>query len=310
MKKQICYLAIIVIFIPIFSFAQTWEQVKDRVKENTYQIESISEKVSDIKDNYHLLYEGSKNQNDQLSNQISFAGYLLGIFSLLLTGLGIYLAWHVNSQFEKIKEMKAIVEETKKAIEGNSTNLYKKLKKEETISYLMRLDEVPEDISNIISILLSRDMVDIDYLYIKKPYLKFKKIIPLSLNGLGEYQLLLIQHFLYQSLGDTDLKNDIMNNLNNGNLNHMFAGDIKNLFDQSLKYLTESSLVSVDNKDFVKNLFYKYFESKFSQNSDLRSDIISILEKYGMKTEYVYSILKEKKTENIKYAEWLELYFI
>ena len=239
-KNQIIIILVVlgIFFTSKLSYAQTWVQMQDQVKENTQQIENIEDKIIDLKDDYRLLYGGAKNQNDQLGNQISFASYLLGGFSFIFTVLGIFLAWYINRQYEKIKEIKDAVESTKKYINEHNKELYEKIKRDETVELLNRLKEVPEDISNICHLLLSRDLLEEDYPCLKESYLKIKEDV---FNGqaIDDYIILLTQHFPYQSLKDADLKTKIISYINLPLINNMFDRDIKNLFKQILKYLKE-----------------------------------------------------------------------
>ncbi len=291
------------------SYAQTWTQVQDQIKENTQHIEIIDEKISDIKNNYRLLYDGAKNQNDQLGNQISFANYLLGAFSFIFIIMGFFLAVYINQQYEKVKKLKDIVEATKKEIDDNSTDLYEKLKREETLSLLIRLREVPEDITNICFLLLSRDLIRTDYLYLKPPYLKIKAGLPLNEEAKDDYLILLMQHFPYESLRDLDLKDDIIESINPQNLYNMFLRDIKNFFDQVLKYLKEFGMDDEKNKKIIKNLFYNYSKSKFQANAELQKYIKELLSKYDMKTTSTSSILKEQYSEDTIYTTWVDSLF-
>lgn len=309
------YIVILAIFISLFfvdklSYAQNWAQTQDQIKKNTQRIEIIDEKISDLKDNYRLLYDGAKNQNDQLSNQISFAGCLLGVFSFIFTILGIFLAFYINLQFEKVKKMKDIVETTKAAIDGHSTDLYKKLKREETLSLLIRLEEVPEDIINIADLLLSRELIESDFLYLKTSYLNIKMSDSVDrVNAEDLYLILLMQHFPYESLKDLEIEGEFIKNIDIKHLDNMFSRDVRKFFDQVLKYLKEFGVDNEKNKTTIKNLFYNYSKSKFRENIELQNHIKETLSKYGMKTPAIASILKEQNPKDNIYIAWVDLIF-
>jgi hypothetical protein len=290
------------------SNAQTWVQTLDQVKNNTQQITNIENKIIDLKDNYRLLYDGAKNQNDQLGDHISFAGYSLGIFSFILTILGIFLALYINRQYDKVKEMKDIVEITKKAIDGHSTDLYKKLKREETLSLLMRLEEVPEDITNICPLLLSRDLLTEDFSRIRVSYLKTKDD-SFDRSVTDQYIILLTQHFPYESLKDIDIKIDIVSYINNSLLQNMFSRDIKNLFVQVFKYLKESGISDEQNKIIIKKLLYHYSKSRFQPNMELHSFIKEVIIKSKLNLTDISDIAKEQAPTDQIYIDWLNLIF-
>lgn len=309
------YAIILVIFTSLFSVdktscGQTWTQAQNKIIENTQQIENINGRIIDLKDSYRLLYDGAKNQNDQLSNQISFASYLLGGISLIITFGGIFLAWYINRQYEKIREMKDVVEATKKVIDSHATDLYIKLKREETLSLLERLRDVPEDITNICQLLLSRDLLNTDFSCLKEAYLKIKKVIPIDGEVKGNYVTLFMQHFAYESLKDQDLRDEIISNINAQNLHNMFARDIKNFFDQSLKYLSEFGIDNDQSTRIIKNLFFNYSKSKFQTNIEMQNYIKERLSECKLKTDKVASIAKEQAMTDSVYVTWVDSIFI
>lgn len=298
---------VVVIFLSLFfvgnlSYAQTWTQTQDQIKENTQQIKNINEKITDLKDNYRLLYDGAKNQNDQLGNLISYSGYLLAI-------LGLILAWYINRQYEKIKEMKDMVGNTKKYIDEHNKELYIKIKRDETLSLLERLMEVPEDITNICDLLLSRDLLEEDFLHIKEAYLKIKNNDISNISAQGSYITLLLQHFTYESLKDEDIRDEIILSINTQNLHSMFQRDIKNLFCHIFKYLKEFGVSDEKSKTIIKNLFYYYSKSKFLLNNELKEYIKSKLIENGFKNSVIASIAKEKALNDNVYILWIDSIF-
>lgn len=288
--------------------AQTWTQTREQVKENTQQIQNVERRIIDLKDNYKLLYDGAKNQNDQLGNQISFAGYLLGAFSLIFAVLGMFLAWYINRQYERIKEMKDVVESTKKYIDEHSKELYKKIKREETLELLSRLKDVPEDIGNICPLLLSRELWEEDYNYVKESYFKMK-----NTQGRGveenQYIGLIMQHFPYQSLKDVDLKSEIISQIDSSQLRVMFNRDIKNFFDQVFRYLQEFGMNNEQNKTIIKNLFYHYYHSKFKANLELQDSIKESIAKHKLSISDISIIAKDEAPTDAVYVNWLNLFF-
>lgn len=295
-----------IFFVIKLSYAQTWVQTQDKIKENTQKMQNIESKIVDIKDNYRLLYEGAKNQNDQLGNQISFANYFLGGISLFFTFAGVFFAWYINRQYEKVKEMKDIVETTRKAIDDNATSFYKKLKREDTLDLFKRLEEVPEDIINIYPLLFSRDLLESDFLYLKNPYLKIKDNLPsstIAMNSRNIYIQLLLQHFPYESLKDSDIVDEIVSNINTTNINNMFLRDIRRFFDQVLKYIKEFNINNGRSEEIVRNLFGSYLGSKFKGDIKLKDYIKELFIKYGIKIGDVFEILKKNGIEDLFLSE-------
>lgn len=292
-------------FVVRIADAQTWVEIQDQIKENTQQINNIENKIIDLKENYKLLYEGLKNQNEQLGNQISFASYFLGIVSALFTFGGIFLAWFINRQYDKIKNMSDIVGSTKKYIDEHNKELYKKIKRDETIDLLNRLKEVPEDVSNICSVLLSRDLLIEDYEDLKESYSKVKEI-GFPGNTKYEYTMILLQHFPYQSLKDAELKIDIIPFINRHSLNNMFDGDTRHLFKEVFRYLKEFGISNEQNKTIIKNLFYGCFNSRFKDNKDLQILIKSTTLEFRMNISDISAIAKEQDLGNQAYLTWID----
>jgi hypothetical protein len=204
--------------------------------------------------------------------------------------------------------MKDIVEITKKAIDGHSTDLYKKLKREETLSLLMRLEEVPEDITNICPLLLSRDLLTEDFSRIRVSYLKTKDD-SFDRSVTDQYIILLTQHFPYESLKDIDIKIDIVSYINNSLLQNMFSRDIKNLFVQVFKYLKESGISDEQNKIIIKKLLYHYSKSRFQPNMELHSFIKEVIIKSKLNLTDISDIAKEQAPTDQIYIDWLNLIF-
>ena len=73
-RIETIFILILYLLLICFFPLNVWSKVslQDQVDENTQQIQVIESKIVDLKDNYKLLYDGAKNQNDQISDQISF----------------------------------------------------------------------------------------------------------------------------------------------------------------------------------------------------------------------------------------------
>lgn len=284
-------------FAPKISYAKNlFFQMQDQIMENTQRVENIEIRMIDLKDNYRLLYDGAKNQNDQLGNLISFSSFILAFF-------GIFLVLYVNRQYKKIKEMKEIVEDTKQYIDKHNKQLYIQIKRDETIELLNRLKEVPEDITNLCQLLLSRDLLEEDYLRLKESYLKARE------SDYDLYIVLFMQHFPFQSLKDSDLKDKIISNIDSYKLNQMFNRDIENLFDGVFKYIKEFGINDEQNKTIIKNLFYNYYKSEFQSNVALQDFIKNLFLKYSLEKTEIFIIAKEHTHSNKPYTEWIDSTF-
>lgn len=169
--------------------------------------------------------------NDTISNELSAANTLLVVFSILLAlvsvGLGIYISvlhYKVNTikksideKEQTILEMAKTVEDTERKIHSDIRGLYEDLRYEETMTLLHRLEEEPQDISNLSDLLLARPLNDDGFYILKKAFMKLKSLGPkiyvdyISKPSYSkQYTLLFFQHYLRESLLDDDLRPDII----------------------------------------------------------------------------------------------------
>lgn len=300
-SKILMFLTIFFVFFLTLNTSNaqvTFVEVRNQTVDNTLHIKNIEEKLLDLKDNYKLLYDGAKNENDQLGNLISYSGFILSI-------LGIFLAWYINRQHEKIKEMREIIEKTKDYIDKHNLELYKQIKRDETLDLLTRLNEVPEDITNICPLLLSRDLNSADYQKLKNPYLKIKSVAAYT-QARYDYLILLMQHFPYESLMDNELSQDIISNINVTSINSMFERDIKGFLVGVFKYLKECRIDNNSSKLLIENLLYFYSKSRHLINVSLSSFLKKEITESGFSFLNIITIAKNKAPNDSLYSNWLD----
>lgn len=135
----------------------------------------------------------------------------------------------VNAQQQEVKK---IQEDTAKKlhelqnlhseIQNNMSAIYEKMKREETIALLKRLEEIPEDITNVGDILLTRQFVSSDFEIMHNAYhnLIFHSLELSGLTSLselrrsdedfrileGSYILQFAQHFMGEAIVDKELQ--------------------------------------------------------------------------------------------------------
>jgi cell division protein FtsL len=200
--------------------------------------------------------EASDAVNNRISNQISSATYALEIFSVLVTIAGIVLAWHIDSSYKKIRKIRQEVNSTKKYIDNNNEELFKRLERNETLGGLQRLLAVPEDIDNKLTWLFSRDLHAEDFNILKQAY---------SSEGLDEhvkesYIPVFMQHFPYQTLADEVTYPKAVDSLLN--LRGMFRRDVENLFKGILKYIKINGIDNEASKIVIRNFIKGLYASK------------------------------------------------
>ena len=170
--------------------------------------------------------------NSCIANQIAMLDVFIALFALLFAIFGIWLGVYVsklekriskmNSNIEEkertIKLLAATVEETDNKIQSDISGLYKKLRKEETIALLRRLELEPQDISNLLDTLLARSLEDDGFPIMKNAYFKLISLGDEANEGGGltgtsykkQFLLLFFQHYMYLSVQDDDLREDLV----------------------------------------------------------------------------------------------------
>lgn len=159
----------------------------------------------------------SESQNS-IANAIAASDRFLSVASIviaiLIVILGIYVTW-CQSRVESIKKiveekessisrLRKEVEQTNKQINGDLSSLYKKLRREETVTLINRLVEVPEDICNIGRQLLSRELMEEDFEILKRAFSKIED--EEDENMKSRYITLFFQHFAGLSIKDDVLR--------------------------------------------------------------------------------------------------------
>lgn len=76
----------------------------------------------------------------------------------------------VEQKEQDIIRLKEIVESTNRQIQDDIHGVYERLRLEETNTLIERLRQVPEDISNIINLLLSRDLPETSFSILREAY--------------------------------------------------------------------------------------------------------------------------------------------
>jgi hypothetical protein len=279
-----------------------------QIKENSTKILNlekdlnlVDERISDLKENNNSLYNGIKDQNQILGNQISFTNYILGGFSLLVTIGGILLGVYIQKQYKKIKTTNSIIQKTKDFIDGHSTDLYEKLKKEEMLSLCKRLEEVPEDIANIGQFLLAKDLPEECFCFIKNAYQKAESMKEAPVD-LSFYMIIILQNFTYISLNDEYLSSKIIESINRSYINGMFDRDIEKLFKDILRYTKECGLEDENVKNIIKNLMNGLYQSRHEKK---KTDLLNLIQGANINSQIFYKIASENRSSDTTYLEWM-----
>lgn len=223
-------------------------------------------------------------QLDAVSFNISIFAFLFGIIAI---GLGIYVTWverkivklrdENQSLLNDTKNTKKEVVEINELIQKDIYGLFLKIKREETLHILNRLISVPQDVTNVSSELLSRELYPDDYNLLKKAYLNLPKEEPIesgyiSLKGSykDSYLLLFFQHFLEQATKDEDLNID---------LREFYSTAIRCAFENDILKSTRDFIKSIkdlgyeNSKVEINNFFNSLSQSKYKNFTELFENI-------------------------------------
>ena len=177
--------------------------------------------------------------NGSINNSLSSTNSLLTIVAIIISVIAAVLSIYVTYLERKIKQMKEVVKDKEtevralvNEINNNINGLYVKIRRKDTKTMLQRLVDVPDDISNLIEVLLSRDLEKEDFLTLKEAYQNLVNKGRENDNpGFGrqskgeEYLLLFFQHFVGLAVEDDFLKDKTIAYFNTG-VNCAFENDI------------------------------------------------------------------------------------
>lgn len=158
--------------------------------------------------------------NGVISNQLSATNTLLTVFSILVALGGIVLGGYVTIMYRRVSKMRDHVDKINKSlielndkIRQDMTGLYLQLREEENKNLVRRLKDVPQDIINVLPLLLSRTVKSNLFSDFKIAYEalqdihKQDEVIPATgLTYSVYYAQLFAQHFLYESMLDDNIR--------------------------------------------------------------------------------------------------------
>ena len=278
-------LTAIMIVIAGYSIAQ---DIKQEPQLSQNEINTLKAEIIEIKKDIALSKNSAEDKfkiiemsSAGISNQISTASLVVGIFSVLFAifGLlfGVFIARiqkkteEAEEKAEKARnEAKAIlikvdaaksnVDNTFKLIENNIAALYEKLKQEETNNIISRLKREPGDINNFFSALTTREL-SADY------YRDIKNCLLLLVGNVEElsknkescelFLLLLMQHFPGTALLDEQIYPEIKKEYDyifSSMFNHEIEFSIENIFMLASENINKNSTNTLDFISELKRL--------------------------------------------------------
>lgn len=266
--------------------------------QDSLRIEHMEDKLSIVDERVSDLHQLVDTSTSILSNEISASNNYLTVVSIILgivtVVLGLYVTWmhskiktmtdtvseketiinglccEVEDKNQEVLRLKLKVEEVSKSISGKIEEIFPKLRREETMACLKRLTVVPEDISHIASILLSRKLEDDDYELLIQAIeiLKGRS----DEETISLYMSVLFQFFADKVVCDEYLRKVLLNRLDEY---------IDNCFPNDIEKSTNDVCNGIKNLPHVTAMKFidKYMESLMASRYKDRDDIMEQLKK-------------------------------
>lgn len=205
------------------------------------KIQRVEEKVELYNSTTEKLYSGITYQNEQLSNQISNTNNLIGLMSFILAIATVFLGIWIQKKYNQIKKVNREIAETKKFIQGHTTQLYLKLKEEESNELVGRLINNPKDISHYFSILATRSLNQNLFNKVKSAYINVKTEPLATSNDMNTYIAIMYYHFPQQALEDDILVADFEKFLNINGLGFYYPKEVVKILDSIFLHSNKTS---------------------------------------------------------------------
>ena len=268
-------------------------------------VEELKRKASDLEDKYEHLVTVNEQTMSSISNQLSAASYYLGIFGFLFALgailLGVYITFverkvmnltgRSRVLFEQSKTVKKDVEHINTLIQSDIKGLYDKIKREETVYLLNTLLEVPYDIGNLSTQLLSRKLERDDFYILKNAYLKLKEKPKLEAGTFmasqeDSYKLVFFQHFLNLAVKDEEI-----------------GPDMTEFYPQGIECSFDNDIMK-SSSDFIKGIYELGFKLK---SEDINSYYIGLSGSPFKDNMGIYQIFFDTLSSRVNRFEFYEL---
>ena len=190
---------------------------------DTVYIQSSSNDVGMIKDIVEI-------SNSSISCQLSTLNAFIAGFSLIFVIAGVFFGIYISNLEKKVVKIKEsiddkekeiitlakTVKDTDEKIQSDISGLYTKLRDEESVTLLKRLEEEPQDVNNLSKILLARNLKPEWFIYLKTAFYKLLELGDVannrgwfSLSYKDNYLLLMFQHYMYYAIKDNIIREEI-----------------------------------------------------------------------------------------------------
>ena len=276
------------------------ENLNIDLKDIEESVDGLAKQVENLSYLVETQKEIISQEQSAIENSMGAVNIFLAVFALILTIGGIYLGWFINrreknvqyllkqveTKKEEVEKLEEKTSNTRKEVMELSDNinkdiegLYAKLRREETITHLKRLVYEPNDIGNILPLLLSRELIESDFKYLLTAYRNLENkddngVVP---GGLlyrkGQYLMLFYQHFCGQALCHELVAAEIVSFFPYL-LRCAFKNDVISSTTSMVNYFNRGN-VAVNKVETIYLYLKALHESKHSNLEDAYSIIVS-----------------------------------
>jgi len=328
MKKLLVMIFILTQTLAFSAAQNTLLELRSSTNKNSEDIKIIQSNLNALannfesnRDNYKTLYDGLGNQIQTASTYIQI---LLFILTIVVAIIVFFVERIVNKKLKEIDKSKESVEktkdevnkiladienlktnvhETKNYIDGHNEEMLLKIKRDYTLNYLKRIEKIPEDIANLVQILLASDLEKQDFVILKDGLLKIKSKGS-NISDMNYFIMLLVQHFPTETIEDMLLREDLILGISN-NINGMFDVDIRSFLHSLFVKIEEKGVNFLENKILLAKFFKKLHSSSHNSNNHILNCAKDMIKNSSLDKIQIEEILTDASTDN-DYINWVK----
>ena len=155
------------------SIAAKVTTIEQRISAEEQEMACLEKEVAFCEKEISAVNEHVDRVNEAVANQIAASSHTIQVWGIVIAILAFGFGFYINRMWKQIEEAMAsakMLQQLHADIQNNLQTIYTKLRREETISLLKRLVEVPEDITNVSKILLARTLEKEDFTMLLDAY--------------------------------------------------------------------------------------------------------------------------------------------
>lgn len=147
--------------------------IEQRISTDEQEIALVKKELELCEKEIAAVNEHVYRANEAVANQIAASSHTIQVWGIVIAILAFVFGFYVNRMWKQMEEAMGsakMLQQLHADIQNNLQTIYAKLRREDTISLLKRLVDVPEDITNISRILLARTLEKEDFTILLEAY--------------------------------------------------------------------------------------------------------------------------------------------